>query len=258
MLNKNRFIFRSRQPRLWVRGVHFVLVLVFLSLLCWGVFSTQVFHWEVLSTYRGVFFKGWITTILIAFFSLVLSLGLGLVASVLERSRILTLRYLAKIYIEVIRGTPLLVQLLFFFYVVASAMGIENRYLVGVITLSLFSGAYIAEILRSGIDSIRRTMLESARAIGLTGWQTYRHVIFPISIRQILPPLAGQFASIIKDSSLLSIIGISEFTYAAQQVGSATFSTLECYFPLAIGYLVLTFPISLISKHLEKKSRHEA
>jgi polar amino acid transport system permease protein len=73
-----------------------------------------------------------------------------------------------------------------------------------------------------------------------------------------LPPLAGQFTSIIKDSSLLSVLGISEFTYAAQQVSSATYSTLECYFPLAIGYLILTFPISLFSKFLEKKTQHEA
>jgi polar amino acid transport system permease protein len=249
--------FRPDHPRLWVRGVNFLLVFVGLSLLFWGLFSTQVFRWEVLSTYRMVFLKGWWTTILISLMSLVLSLLIGLAASLLRRSEVLVLRYGAQIYIELIRGTPLLVQLLFFFYVVAAVVGIESRYLVGVVTLSLFSGAYIAEILRSGIDSIRRTMLESARAIGLTGWQTYRYVVFPISIRQILPPLAGQFASIIKDSSLLSIIGLGEFTYAAQQVGSATFSTLECYFPLAIGYLVLTFPVSMTSRYLERRSRHE-
>jgi polar amino acid transport system permease protein len=176
----------------------------------------------------------------------------------MRRSDIVLLRYFSQIYIEVIRGTPLLVQLLFFFYVVASAIGLENRYFVGIATLSLFSGAYIAEIVRSGMDSVRKTLLESAAAIGLTRLQTYRYVIFPISMRQILPPLAGQFASIIKDSSLLSILGISEFTYAAQQVSSASYSTLECYFPLALGYLILTFPISLISKYLEKRSRHEA
>ncbi len=240
------------------RVVNFALVLGLLSLFFYGVFSVQVYHWKVLTAYRSVFLKGWVATIFISFASLILSLLIGLSACLLRKSKISALRCLAQIYIEVIRGTPLLVQLLFFFYVVASALGIENRYLVGVITLSLFSGAYIAEIIRSGIDSVRKTMLESARAIGLGKWQTYRYVIFPISIRQILPPLAGQFASIIKDSSLLSILGISEFTYAAQQVSSATYSTLECYFPLAIGYLVLTFPISFVSRHLEKRNRHEA
>lgn len=245
-------------PSIWVRALNLALAFALLGLFFFAVFSAQVYHWEVLTTYRSVFLKGWVTTLGISALSLGLSLIIGLTASLLRRSKILILRYCAQIYIELIRGTPLLVQLLFFFYVVAVALNIENRYFVGVITLSLFSGAYIAEIIRSGLDSVRRTMLESGEAIGLSPWQTYRFVIFPISIRQILPPLAGQFASIIKDSSLLSILGISEFTYAAQQVSSASYSTLECYFPLALGYLILTFPISLISKYFEKKSRHEA
>ncbi len=235
-----------------------MLIFAFLSLFFCFVFFTQVYHWDVLLKYRAVFLRGWETTILISLASLVLSSLIGLVTSLLRRSKILIFSYFAQIYIELIRGTPLLVQLLFFFYIVAAALKLENRFLVGIITLSLFSGAYIAEIFRSGIENIRKTMLESATAIGLTSWQTYRYVIYPISIRQILPPLAGQFASIIKDSSLLSILGISEFTYAAQQVSSASFSTLECYFPLAIGYLLLTFPISLFSKILEKRSRHES
>lgn len=251
-------LFLSKHPPFWIRAVNFICVFVLLSLFFCSVFSSQVYHWEVLTTYRFVFLKGWLTTLILSLTSLGLSFIIGLIASLLRRSDILFFRYLSQIYIEIIRGTPLLVQLLFFFYVFASAVGLENRYVVGVVTLSLFSGAYIAEIFRSGMDSVRKTLIESAKAIGFTPWQTYRFVIFPISIRQILPPLTGQFASIIKDSSLLSILGISEFTYAAQQVSSASYSTLECYFPLAIGYLLLTFPISLISKYLENRSRHEA
>ncbi len=246
------------KPSIWIAALNLALAFTLLGLLFFAVFSTQVYQWDVLTAYRSVFLKGWVTTLAISATSLGLSLLIGLIACFLRRSKILLLRYCAQIYIEIIRGTPLLVQLLFFFYVVAVALNIENRYFVGVMTLSLFSGAYIAEIIRSGIDSVRSTILESGEAIGLSPWQSYRFVIFPISIRQILPPLAGQFASIIKDSSLLSILGISEFTYAAQQVSSASYSTLECYFPLAIGYLILTLPISLISKYLEKKNRHEA
>ena len=88
--------------------------------------------------------------------------------------------------------------------------------------------------------------------------QTYQFVIFPLAFRQCLPPLTGQFASIIKDSSLLSIIGISELTYSAEQISSATYSTLECYFPLALGYLILTLPVSLVSKYLEKSFKYES
>jgi polar amino acid transport system permease protein len=182
---------------------------------------------------------------------------LGLLAALGRRARYPAVRWISAGYVELIRGTPLLVQLLILFYVVANAVGLQNRYAAGIIILSIFSGAYIAEMIRAGIDSIGKSQLESARAIGLTRWQTYRHVIFPQAIRHILPPLAGQAASIIKDSSLLSILGIEEFTLAAQQVNSATYSTLESYLPLAIGYLALTLPISLMARRLEKKFRYE-
>ena len=152
---------------------------------------------------------------------------------------------------------PLLVLILVLFYVVANAMGIQDRLLVGVVVLSFFAGAYIAEIIRAGIESVGASQLESARAIGLTVGQTYRYVIFPQALRQVLPPLAGQFASIIKDSSLLSIIGLAEFTYTAQQVNSATYSTLESYLPLAVGYLILTLPISLWTQALGRRLRYE-
>ncbi len=157
------------------------------------------------------------------------------------------------LYVETVRGTPLLVQILILFYVVANAFGIENRYFVGVLALSLFAGAYLSEMIRSGIESVRDSQLESARAIGLTRAQTYRHVVFPQVVRQLVPPLTGQFASIIKDSSLLSIIAVSEFTLNAQEVNAFTYSTLESYLPLAVGYLLLTLPISLLSRVLERR-----
>jgi hypothetical protein len=119
-------------------------------------------------------------------------------------------------------------------------------------------GEKLAEMIRGGIESVRDSQLESARAIGLTRGQTYRHVIFPQVLRQLLPPLTGQFASIIKDSSLLSIIAVSEFTLNAQEVNAFTYSTLESYLPLAAGYLLLTLPISLASRVLEKRYHYAA
>jgi polar amino acid transport system permease protein len=170
---------------------------------------------------------------------------------------VLVFRALSRLYVEVIRGTPLLVQISFAFYVVADAFRFENRFIVGLLTLSLFSGAFISEIIRSGIESIGVSQLESARAIGLTRFQTYRYVIFPQAIRLILPPLAGMFASLIKDSSLLSVISIGEFTWNAQQVAALTYSNFECYIPLAIGYLVLTLPITLWTQWLEQRTKYE-
>ncbi len=178
---------------------------------------------------------------------------IGLVFALVRRARFLPLRYFGNLYVELIRGTPLLVQVLVFFYVVASAFQVENRYLVGILILSLFAGAYISEIIRAGIESIGKTQLDSARAIGLTPAQTYRYVIFPQALRQTLPPLTGQFVSLIKDSSLLMIIGVNEFTLNVQQVNTYTFSSLEGYLPLAVGYLVLTLPLSLWIRRLEQK-----
>jgi len=246
----------------WIIGAWVVMLTLIVGLFCSGVIcgaaGTTLGGWESVWFYRDAFWKGWLLTIIISIFSLAGSLLIGLVAALARRSIILPLRSLALLYVEVIRGTPLLVQILVFYYVVANGMGLENRLVAGVIILSFFSGAYLAEMIRAGIEAIPSSQIESARSIGLTAFQSYRFVIAPQALRHILPPLAGQFASLIKDSSLLSIIGIGEFTLAAQQVNSATFRTLESYLPLAIGYLALTLPVSLLSKLLEKRLRYEA
>ena len=148
-------------------------------------------------------------------------------------------------------------QILILFYVVAAAMHVENRYLVGILVLSFFEGAYIAEIIRAGIEAVGNSQIESARAVGFTRTQTYRYVIFPQALRQTLPPMAGQLVSLIKDSSLLSIIAINELTLNAQQANAFTYSTLESYLPLAAGYLILTLPISLWTRWLEKRMKYE-
>ena len=210
-------------------------------------------NWDAIWQYRQKFFQGWLMTVVISASALLISLLIGLLTALARRSVFLPLRYFAVLYVETVRGTPLLVQILILFYVVANAFGVENRYLVGVLALSLFAGAYLSEMIRSGIESIRDSQLESARAIGLTRAQTYRYVIFPQVVRQLIPPLTGQFASIIKDSSLLSIIAVSEFTLNAQEVNAFTYSTLESYLPLAVGYLLLTLPVSLFSRILERK-----
>ena len=215
-------------------------------------------NWPAIWAYRQKFVQGWLMTVAISAAALLVSVPIGVVTALARRARFLPLRYAAALYVEAVRGTPLLVQILILFYVVANAVGVENRYVVGVLALSLFAGAYLAEMVRAGIESIRDSQLESARAIGLTRGQTYRYVIFPQVVRQLIPPLTGQFASIIKDSSLLSIIALNEFTLNAQEVNAFTYSTLESYLPLAAGYLLLTLPISLASRILERKFHYAA
>lgn len=215
--------------------------------------TTYTFHWESVWEYRQKFIDGFLMTIMISLGALMLSLLIGLFFAYGQGSRIILLRFLSRFYVEIIRGTPLLVQILIFFYVFANNLGFDNRYIVGTVILALFSGAYVTEMIRAGLQSIGLEQYESAKSLGFTPYQTYRYIIFPQAYKRIIPPLTGQFASIIKDSSLLSIISISEFTMNAQEVNAYTYSTLESYIPLAIGYLLLTYPISLAASRLEKR-----
>ncbi len=213
--------------------------------------------WASVWDSRQILFAGWVMTLGISCVALVVSALGGFVLALFQRSFFLPLRYFAKILVEVLRCTPLLVLILVVWYGVCVVLHIDNRFLAGIFILTLYESAYISEIMRSGIESVGKSQIESARAIGLTRVQTYRYVIIPQATRQVLPPLAGQLATMIKNSSLLSIMAIKEFTYNAQQVNSNTYSTLESYLPLAVGYLVLTVPISLWSRWLERRFKYE-
>lgn len=213
--------------------------------------------WHKVKGFWRVFRDGWLVTVGISALSLFCSGLLGVLLALCRKSTVLLLRDLSKMYTEVIRGTPLLVQIYIFNYGIFHQLAFDNRYVNGVLILSAFSGAYIGETIRAGIESVGKSQLESARAIGLTTPQIYRYVIFPQAIRRILPPLAGQFADIIKNSSLLSVIGVNEFTQNASNTNAVTFSTLESYFPLAVGYLILTLPISLWTQAMERKHKFE-
>jgi len=217
-------------------------------------------NWWVVWDYRATFLTGWLTTMAVSAAALAVSSAVGLAAALLLRARHPLLRAAARVYVELVRGTPLLVQILVGWYVIAAAlrMGNDWRYPVGIAVLSAFSGAYLAEIFRAGLDAIPRTQIDSARAIGLTAAQTARLVVLPQAVRIVLPALAGQFASLVKDSSLLYVIGIAEFTYVARNANVASLSTLECYVPLAVGYLLLTLPLSACARWLERRFRYEA
>lgn len=215
-------------------------------------------NWSGVWEYRDKFIQGWLTTVALSLAALVASTVIGAVAAICLQSRHVIVEAIGRVYVELIRGTPLLVQLLIGFYVIANAVGLENRFVVGVLVLSLFSGAYMAEIFRGGLAAIPQTQRDSARAIGLTPWQSLRLVILPQAVRLVLPAVAGQLVSLVKDSSLLSVIAISEFTLNAQEVNAMTYSTLESFLPLAAGYLVLTLPLSALSRWLEGRFRYEA
>ncbi len=201
---------------------------------------------------------GFWLTVAVSLASMAVSLLLGSLAAGGEMSRWLPLRYLSRAYVVFIRGTPLIMQIYLFFYLVGTAWGVENRFWAGVIILSVFQGAYISEILRGSFNSIEASQLESARAVGFSPVQTLRFVIIPQMTARTLPALAGQFASVIKDSSLLSMISVTELTQTMREISAVNLNLVECYLFLGVLYLILTLPVVLVSNLLEKRFRYEA
>jgi polar amino acid transport system permease protein len=241
------------------RVVNSLFALLVLIGVVWLSLMSLHLDWGGVWTYRVMLWEGWLTTVGITAAALVLSTLTGFMLALCQRSFFLPLRYFTRFLIETLRCIPLLALIYLLWYGFEGAFGIGNqwRLVSGVLILTLFESAYISEIFRSGIESVGKTQIESARAIGFTRTQTYRYVIIPQAFRQVLPPLVGQLVSLIKDSSLLSVIAITEFTQSAQQVSSINYDNLETYFALAVGYLVLTIPISLWSRGLEQRFKYE-
>ena len=233
------------------------IVLVIISIGAFLLISANLanidLNFQQLLNSRIRFAQGFYLTIQISVFSMLISLFIGSIVALARQSHILYFQYLAKVYLETIRGTPLLVQIIFFYYVIGTAWGVDNRVVAGIIILSIFEGAYISEIIRGGYVSIESKQTEIAKAVGLTPLQTFRFIILPQLSVRILPALAGQFASVIKDSSLLSTIAVIELMQVTKEITATNFSIyFESYLVLALMYLCLTFPISLLSQYLEK------
>jgi polar amino acid transport system permease protein len=209
--------------------------------------------WRLVWQYRVLYLHGLYSTIAVSAGAIVLGLAIGVAGGLARVSDSLVLREAATLYVEAFRGTPLLVQIYIFYFCVAGAAHVDNPFVIGMVTLAVFSGAYISEIVRAGIQSIDQGQWEAAEATGLSGFQTMRRVILPQAARRIVPPLAGQFVSLIKDSSLLSVISVRELTKASEMVNATTYRTFEAYLPLALLYLLLTYPLTALTYTLERR-----
>lgn len=224
---------------------------------CLGAIHVRL-DFTFLGQFKIRIWDGFLVTLGLSLCSLALSLLIGILSAAGQSSPLLFVRFFCSVYVKFIRGTPLIMQIYLFFYIVGTAWGVTNRFTAGVLILSIFEGAYIAEIIRGSLLSLEESQLEAARAVGFTKWQTWRFVILPQMIARTLPALTGQFASIIKDSSLLSIIAVIELTQAMREISAVNFRLFECYLFLGILYLCLTLPISLISERLEKRFQYES
>ncbi|SFB96588.1 polar amino acid transport system permease protein [Brevinema andersonii] len=208
---------------------------------------------SILLEYRKQFLSGFVMTLFISACTLILSLFIGIITAFCTNSHIIFLSYLCRLYVQFIRGTPLLVQIFFFYYIIGTAWGINNRYIAGIIILSIFEGAYISEIIRGGLNSIDTLQYEISTAIGLNHQQRFFLVLLPQLVIRIMPALAGQFASIIKDSSLLSVIAVIELTQTTQEISAINYALFENYLFLGLLYFTLTLPVFLLSQYLEKR-----
>jgi polar amino acid transport system permease protein len=249
---------------LWLDIVKFLLVILALAWLLYRGTESLGYNWQwhrvpryILSLEDsklifGPLVDGLIVTLRICAWSLVLAALFGLVTALLRMSDSFVGKTLARGYLELVRNTPLLVQLFFIYFVLGPVMGI-GRFTSGVLALSLFEGAYASEIFRAGIVSIDRGQWEAAHSLGLSLIHTYRYIILPQAIRRVIPPLTSQAVSLIKDSALVSTVAIYDLTMQAQVIISETFLTFEVWFTVAAIYLALTVVLSVIADILENR-----
>ncbi len=200
----------------------------------------------------GPLLHGVYVTLQISLTSIVFAFILGLVSALLRLTDSFIAKFIAYCYIEFIRNTPLIVQIFFMYFAVAPIFNI-SAFVSAVTALSLFEGAYLSEIMRAGILSIRKGQWEAAWSLGLGRIHTYRYIILPQAMRRVLPPLTGQGVSLIKDSALVSTISIYDLTMVGQSIVSDTFLSFEIWFTVALLYLMMTVPLSLFSGYVEKK-----
>ena len=200
----------------------------------------------------GVLIQGLWVTLQISGLSLILASTVGLVTALLRLSGSIIANLIARIYLELIRNTPLLIQIFFIYFVISPILGL-SRFLSAVLALSLFEGAYASEIIRGGILSIHRGQWESAHSLGFSSFHTYTLIIFPQVLRRILPPLTSQAVSLIKDSALVSTIAVYDLTMRGSVVVAETFLTFEIWFAVAVIYLAVTSVLSMGTHMLEKR-----
>ncbi|CAH0528954.1 amino acid ABC transporter permease [Vibrio hippocampi] len=196
--------------------------------------------------------EGTLVTLQLSAASLALTLCFGLTAALLKNSTSMVGRAIANVYIELIRNTPLLVQIYLLYFVFGPMIGLD-RFATAVLALALFQGAYTAEVLRSGLYSIPKGQFEACRTLGLTPVFTYWDVILPQVIRKTLPPLTNEVVSLIKNSSIVSVMAIFDLTTQGRNIVSETAMPFEIWFTVAAIYLVLTLTLSALSAWLEHR-----
>ncbi len=236
--------------------------------LFWQVLANQIYSQALNTLMKGVWITLYVTVI---GYSGAAVLGLALALAGL--SRFVVLRQTARLYIEVVRGIPIIVLLLYVAFVVAPAMVAGWNWLTGplgldpvrtrdfpliaraIVALILAYASFLAEVFRAGLQSVDKGQIEAAHALGLNGWQRFRHIVFPQAFRTILPPLGNDFVAMVKDSSLVSVLGVSDITQLGKVTAAGNFRYFETYNIVALLYLTMTVTLSLGLRRLEARLR---
>ncbi len=211
----------------------------------------------------GVLLQGLWVTLYVSLISTVFGITIGVIGGLMRVASNPLLKWTAVTYVELIRGSPLLVQIFLWYYVFGSLV---NQLLLkaghkslspaiwGIVALSVFTGAYVVEMVRAGIEAVHFGQTEAARSCGMTYFQCMIHIILPQALRTILPPLAGQFINLIKDSSLIGIISVREILRATREVITRELNPFEMFMTCAVFYLILTFTLSMFVQYLERRT----
>ena len=205
----------------------------------------------------GPLATGLVITLEISLYSMLLTLVLGLLTALLRMSNSLSGQVLARVYLETIRNTPMLVQIYVFYFVIAPVLGID-RFWTGVLCLGLFEGSFASEIIRAGINSVPRGQWEAASSVGLSRFSSYRYVVLPQAIPLMLPPMTGVLINLIKHSAIVSVIAVFELTTEGRNIIADTYMAFEVWLTVAGIYLVLTVSLSIFVGYLERRLRQPA
>lgn len=205
-----------------------------------------------LQVYQDSFINGFLMTLSVSITALFLSLLIGIVIATFRFSRVTLLEWIGTAYVEFFRNTPIVIQVFFFYFGLASVSINLSKFTVGSLGLAIYTGAFIAEAIRAGILSIDPGQMEAARSSGLSYVQAMRYVILPQALKIVIPPVGNQFLNLVKNSSVLAIIAGGDLMYAADEA-SVDYDVIPIYIVIAILYLLITVPLSMVIHYLERR-----
>ena len=211
---------------------------------------------EILIKYSSYFITGLKSTLGLSIISVLIGIVIGSLLALMKLSKHKPLKWIAAVYIEVVRGTPMITQLFIVYFGSYVLFGLDmNPFIAGIIAVSLNSGAYVAEIIRSGIQSIDKGQMEAGRSLGMTQSMTMKEIIMPQAVKNILPALCNEFITVIKETSIVSVIGVTDLMYNVNIVRGISFRPLEPLLIAAVIYIILTFGLSKAVNILEGKMK---